>query len=97
VEVAEPEIRRLVGMLRVQLAGRAETMMEETVPMGSPATVQVLPGLFAVAVEAEHIVHRVVLTLAAPGQEVRSGLPISQHRMHPRFILKTMFKSLSIT
>jgi hypothetical protein len=99
VEVAEPGIRLLGEAPVAQLAGRAETMAEGMAPMGIPVAIVVLAGLLPVAAEAERIVNiAAVLTLAAPGQEVRSGLPMCQYRMHPRFILNTtMVKSLSIT
>jgi hypothetical protein len=73
-------------------------MTEEMVRTGVvvPAAVQGLPGLSWVAGAAERIAHQ-VLGLVVAVLVAKSGLPTSQHRMHPRFILKTMFKSLSIT
>lgn len=68
VVVGGPETRRLVEMLRLPPVGRAGLLMAEAEPPGvvAPAAVQVLPGLCAVAVAAEHIVQRVVLTQAVP-------------------------------
>jgi hypothetical protein len=75
-------------------------MMEEQVRTDSAAAaVQALTGLLPVVVAAEHVeqLEEVVHTPGVPVLVARSELPTSQHRMHLHCILKTMFKSLSIT
>jgi hypothetical protein len=70
--VGEPEVRLLVEMPVVRVAGAAGPLMEELARLGLPVTVLALPGLLSVAVAAAHIVKVAGRALAVTALVVKS-------------------------